>query len=138
MQPQKKTQKPNLGETVATRIPADILAAIDAEIQRREGTDADPASRSTVIRESLRKQLLKSKSTRKAERIGRSVMASKPKCEAIGCGKLARHMDAELNRDGSRTRHWWCRDHKTEASINVDFVVEVRAVPMPSLATNRV
>lgn len=105
-----------------------MLQAIDREIDRRGmSEDGEQVTRSIVIRDAIRQQLFRSKVARRAEKIGRAIIGSMPKCESVGCGNPAEHMDYEVDRNGDRRRIWWCNDHKTHISVAVEFVVEMKA-----------
>jgi metal-responsive CopG/Arc/MetJ family transcriptional regulator len=113
------------GENITVRIPADLLKVIDAEIER-----LDEGTRSIVIRDAIRKQLVRGKNSRAAQTFGKAALAAIPKCEAFSCGARAEHVENTANfRIGAQALHWFCTEHKTPESTPVDFVVEVKAVP---------
>lgn len=130
MQPTKKTAKTQpASENIAVRLPDDLLQAIDAEVERRIVDEAgDPVTRSMVIRDSLRRHLIRrGASYEKIENAVAKVFSSLPKCDSFGCSCTA--MFTELDNYGQRK--WWCTDHTSGVAVEMDYEVSLKAVPLP-------
>lgn len=126
----KKTNTKNskplpLGENIAVRLPDDLIRIIDAEAERRSANEAgDPVTRSMVIRDSLRRQLISRGSAR--EKIEASVATAfdaLPKCH---CGQPATFMGIIREVGVDVLQKWWCLAHLPENGyVEVDFQIQL-------------
>ncbi len=121
----------NSGENITLRMPSDLLQAVDEEVTRRFSTDetGEPVTRSIVIREALRKQLNARRGLgARADRMVAQLLGAIPTCDAFGCNEHASHMENEMSPSRKTTIKWWCRSHTTKSAIEVELIVEVKAV----------